>query len=308
MIGLTLLRRSISSSAECHCPLWPFPMRDGDGGLVINMSEAETISKTEGPPATINTIADDLCELGVSSGMTLLVHSSLSSLGWVCGGPVGVVLALERVLGTDGTLAMPAHSGDLSDPSRWQRPPIPESWWELVRREMPAYDVDLTPTRGVGAVAECFRKQKGTIRSSHPSVSFSARGPLAKVLTDDAKLDFPTGDDSFLGRLYDVDGSVLFLGTDFRCATSLHLAEFRARYAGRKTIRCGAPVIVNGERRWMEYDDIDCDDSDFPQIESCFTEESCLIRKGRVANGVAMLVSHRVLVDFATDWMERNRK
>ena len=283
-------------------------MQDREDELMTDTSETEAINKTKGLPATVNSIAADLSELGVSSGMTLLVHSSLSSLGWVCGGPVGVILALESVLGTDGTLAMPAHSGDLSDPSRWRRPPIPESWWELVRREMPAYDVDLTPTRGVGAVAECFRKQKGTIRSSHPSVSFSARGPLAKVLIDNAELDFPTGDDSFLGRLYDVDGSVLFLGTDFRCATSLHLAEFRARYAGRKIIRCGAPIIVDGKRRWVEYDDIECDDSDFPRVESCFAEESGRMRKGRVANGVAMLVSHRALVDFATDWMEKNRE
>lgn len=272
------------------------------------MREAEAVERTKGFPATVESIADDLSELGVCNGMTLLVHTSLSSLGWVCGGSVAVVLALEKVLGPDGTLAMPAHSGDLSDPSRWKRPPIPESWWEMVRREMPAYDIDLTPTRGVGTVAECFRRQKGAIRSSHPSVSFAARGPLAETLIGDTGLNFPTGDDSFLGRLYDIDGSVLFLGTDFGCATSLHLAEFRARYTGKKMIRCGAPVIVDGERRWVEYDDIEYDDSDFHRIGSCFAEEPRRIRKGRVASGSATLVSHRVLVDFATRWMEENRQ
>ena len=271
------------------------------------MSEAEAVEKTKGMPATVRSLTDDFRKLGISGGMTLLVHSSLSSLGWVCGGPVAVVLALERALGPEGTLSMPTHSSDLSEPSKWRHPPVPESWWEVVRQEMPAFDVDLTPTRGIGAVAECFRRQRGTIRSSHPSVSFAARGPLAKALTENTKLDFPTGDDAFLGRLYDVDGLVLLLGADFRCATSLHLAEFRARYPSRKVIKCGAPIIVDGERRWVEYDDVEYDDSDFAQIGSRFTDEDGSVRRGPVASGTAMLMSQRSLVDFATKWMEENR-
>jgi aminoglycoside 3-N-acetyltransferase len=271
------------------------------------MTEAEAVEKTKGMPATVDSIADDLSRLGVCSGMTLLVHSSLSSLGWVCGGPVAVVLALEKVLGPEGTLAMPTHSSDLSDPSRWRHPPIPEPWWEVVRREMPAYDVDMTPTRGMGAIVECFRRQKGTLRSDHPSISFAARGPLAKVLTENTGLDFPTGDDSFLGRLYDVDGHVLFLGIDFRHATSLHLAEFRAEYPGRKVVKCSAPVVVAGERRWVEFEDIDYDDSDFVEIGSQFIRENGTVRAGKVGSGTAMLMTQRSLVDFARRRMEQNR-
>lgn len=272
------------------------------------MSEAEAVEKTKGMPATVQSLADDLSRLGVSGGMTLLVHSSLSSLGWVCGGPVAVVLALERALSPEGTLAMPTHSSDLSDPSRWRHPPVPEAWWEVIRKEMPAYDADMTPTRGIGSVAECFRRQGGTLRSSHPSVSFAARGPMAKRLTEDAGLDYPTGDDSFLGRLYELGGHVLLLGTDFKCVTSLHLAEFRARYPGRKTMRCGAPILADGERQWAEFDDVDYDDSDFLQIGSLFSREAGQVRTGKVGSGEAMLFSHKMLVDFATRWMEENRR
>ncbi len=95
------------------------------------MTEADAVERTEGLPATVRSLADDLSALGVRPGMTLLVHSSLS---WVCGGAVAVVMALERVLGPEGTLAMPAHSSDLSEPSRWKNPPVPEPWWDVIRR------------------------------------------------------------------------------------------------------------------------------------------------------------------------------
>lgn len=268
------------------------------------MTEAEAVERTKGMPATVQSLADDLSALGVTPGMVLLVHSSLSSLGWVCGGAVAVVLALEKVLGPDGTLVMPAHSGDLSDPSKWRNPPVPEPWWEVIRRETPAYDVDMTPTRGVGAVPECFRKQKGTLRSAHPEVSFAARGPMAEELTRGDPLDFPSGDGSPLGRLYELDGWVLLLGTGSECVSSLHLAEYRARYLGRKVVRCGAPVAVDGERRWVEYDDVEGDDSVFPQIMAGFAEVKGNVRFGRVACGTSMLMSQRTLVDYAVGWLE----
>lgn len=270
------------------------------------MTEAEAVERTKGMPATVQSLADDLSKLGVAPGMVLLVHSSLSSLGWVCGGAVAVVLALERALGPEGTLVMPAHSGDLSEPSRWRNPPIPEPWWEFVRGEMPAYDVDMTPTRGVGAVPECFRKQRGTLRSAHPVVSFAARGPRAEELTRGDSLDFPCGDGTPLGKLYDMDGWVLLLGSSYECVSSLHLAEYRARHLRRKVIRCGAPVLVDGEQRWVEYDDVESDDSAFPRIMTEFVAEKGNVRSGRVACGTAMLMSQKALVDHATDWIERN--
>ena len=274
------------------------------------MSETEAIGKTKGMPATVGSLADDLSAQGVRPGMTLLVHSSLSSLGWVCGGAVSVVLALEKVLGLDGTLVVPTHTGDLSEPSRWRNPPVPESWWDLIRREMPAFDMDLTPTRGMGAIAECFRKQNGTLRSDHPTVSFAARGPQARTITEATPLNFPTGDESPLGRIYDLDGHVLLLGVDFRCATSLHLAEYRADYPGRKVIRCGAPVVVDGARQWVEFDDIEYDDSDFDRMGAAYVEQAeqvGQVRRGRVACGSTLLMPMRLLVDYAVKWIEENR-
>lgn len=89
------------------------------------MSEQDIIERTPSRPATVDSLYADLAALGVSPGQVLIVHASLSSLGWVCGGAVAAILALEKALGDQGTLVMPTHSGDLSDPGEWENPPVP---------------------------------------------------------------------------------------------------------------------------------------------------------------------------------------
>lgn len=120
------------------------------------------MEEVQGTLITVDRLAADFRRLGVQEGMTLLMHSSFKSLGqWVAGGPVAVILALEQVLGEEGTLVMPTQSSDLTDPSGWSRPPVPEEWWPGIREHMPAYDPDLTPIRGMGIIPDCFRKQRG---------------------------------------------------------------------------------------------------------------------------------------------------
>lgn len=65
--------------------------------------------------------------LGLKSDDTVLVHSSLSSIGWVVGQEVTVIEALLESL-PQGTLMMPSHSAGNSDPADWENPPVPKSW------------------------------------------------------------------------------------------------------------------------------------------------------------------------------------
>lgn len=273
------------------------------------MSEAEVIQESHNGPVTQDSLSRDLTDLGITPGMVLLVHSSLSSLGWVCGGAVTVILALESVLRPYGTLVMPTHSGDLSDPSGWRAPPVPESWWDQIRQTMPAFDPDLTPTRRVGVIPEAFRKQPDVIRSNHPQVSFAAWGADAFAVVQDHGLEFSLGEKSPLARLYDRESWILLLGVGHQRNTAMHLAEIRAKYPKKQETLCGSPVLVDGHRRWKQYRDLDYDESDFPAIGRDYSRDHhAVFKTGTVGYAKADLIPFQLLVDYSAHWMERKRK
>ena len=270
------------------------------------MSENDVVKRTGSQPVTQKSLVADLRGLGVPSGEVVIVHSSLSAIGWVCGGAHAVVLALEQAVG-GGTLVMPAHSASLSEPSVWENPPVPESWWSVIRAETPAFDPALTPTREMGTIVDCFRAQPGTMRSSHPQFSFVARGPMADNVTRDHLLDFGLGERSPLARAYDLDGFVLLLGVGHANNTSIHLGEYRAGGIRKKTTSNGAPVMVAGQRRWVEFEDIELDETDFEQLGGDFESDTEAVTVGRVGVGSARLMSQRALVDYSVGWFERTR-
>jgi aminoglycoside 3-N-acetyltransferase len=267
------------------------------------MSEDETVKRTL-EPNTRASLAQNLRQLGVTAGMTLIMHSSLRSLGWVCGGPVAVVQALMDVITDEGTIVMPTQTGNYSDPANWSNPPVPQSWWQTIYEAMPAFDPQVTPSYMMGAIVEAFRTSPGVIRSNHPHVSFAAWGRYAHEITAQHSLSYSLGEQSPLARMYDLGSYVLLLGVGYDNNTSFHLAEYRV--LGAQEVTLGAPIIENGHRVWKRFPDIDIDSDIFPQIGTEL-EQTGQVTAGKVGLADCRLFAQRPAIDFAVQWFKQHR-
>ena len=102
---------------------------------------------------------------------------------------------------------------------------------------------------------------------------------------------------------------MLLLGVGHDSNTSLHLAEYRADYPGKRLTTFGAPVKTgHAGSTWIQFEDVDLDESDLKQIGEAFAADTGLERQGRVGLARARLLPQRPLVDYAVGWMEKYRK
>ncbi|WP_406016114.1 AAC(3) family N-acetyltransferase [Streptomyces sp. NBC_00984] len=256
-----------------------------------------------GPMCTRDSLASDLRAMGLRPGETLLVHSSLSSLGWVCGGSRVVVMALLDVLGDGGTLVVPTHSGDNSDPAEWGYPPVPEAWWADIRASIPAFDARTTPTLGVGVIPETVRNWPGAVRSCHPQTSFAAVGPRAAAIVDGHALDCRLGEHSPLARLEEGGARVLLLGAGFDSCTAFHLAEYRV--PSPQTDNSFAVMTPQG-RSWATVRETSISADRFDDLGAAFEKERPVVR-ATVGGAEARLLDLADAVAYAEGWLSEHR-
>ena len=189
--------------------------------------EGETIKKTTSP-ITKQQLMDAFQNIGICPGDTVMVHSSLSTIGWIVGGANAVIEALQELLTPEGTLVMAAHSSGNSDPTKWHYPPVPKAWIPIIKAEMLPYDPVTTPTRGIGTIPEVFRKYPAVLRSPHPQLSVIAWGKKAQHIVETHPLSPGFGEMTPYEKLYLLNTKVLLLGVDHTNNTMLHHAEWRA--------------------------------------------------------------------------------
>lgn len=252
-------------------------------------------------------IKNALMNIGLEKGMSVMVHTSLSSMGFVCGGAQPVIEALIETVESDGTIMMPSQSWKNLDPSTGVHWEEPEEWWQIIRDNWPAYDKRITPTNTMGAVAEMFRSWPGVLRSNHPARSVAAWGKNAAYLTDNHDISNIFGEESPIAKLYELDGYVLLIGVGYDKNTSIHLADVRADYPSKHNVTECSAVMENGNRVWKKYETLFVDGEDFIQIGEAFEKEHD-VKKVTLGNAVLKLMKQRELVDFAVQWIEKNRK
>ena len=260
----------------------------------------------EQKPVTYTDLIRFFSSFGIQKGQTLIVHSSLRGMGWVVGGPETVMRSLLDTIGVDGTVMMPSQTWKNLDPStgvHWEQP---EEWWPLIRENWPAYNSAVTPSIGMGILVETLRTWPGAVRSDHPARSFAAVGRHAQHLVADHDLCNIFGEGSPLSKFYDLDGQILLLGVGHNKNTSLHLAEMRAAFPGKTLSTEHSAISVDGKRVWTAYETPAVDDSDFITLGELFEKEHG-VAAHKIGEAEVRLIPQRAMVDWAVQWMEKNR-
>ena len=252
-------------------------------------------------------IVDAIKSADLQRGDSVMVHTSLGKIGYVCGGAQVVIEALIEIVGEEGTIMMPTQSWKNLDPEDGVHGDADETDWDRIRENWPAYNKAITPTNTMGAVAEMFRSWPGTMRSDHPARSVAAWGRNAEYLTKDHDISDIFGDTSPIGKLYELDGKVLLIGVDYDKNTSIHLADVRAEYPGKHTCIEHSAVIENGKRVWKSYETLFVNGADFIDIGADF-EAGHIVKKAAIGGTGLRIMKQRELVDFAVEWIEKNRK
>lgn len=105
---------------------------------------------------TKQTLQQDLAAMGLTGTETILIHSSMKSIGAVEGGADTVLDALMEFF-AEGLLLLPTHT------------------WQFIDQDHPVFDVRRSPCC-VGILPELFRQRPGVVRSLHPTHSIAAYG------------------------------------------------------------------------------------------------------------------------------------
>lgn len=105
---------------------------------------------------TKQTLQQDLAAMGLTGTETILIHSSMKSIGAVEGGADTVLDALMEFF-AEGLLLLPTHT------------------WQSIDQDHPVFDVRRSPCC-VGILPELFRQRPGVVRSLHPTHSIAACG------------------------------------------------------------------------------------------------------------------------------------
>ncbi|TWU55688.1 AAC(3) family N-acetyltransferase [Rubripirellula reticaptiva] len=234
------------------------------------------------PHLTHQKMYDHFEDLGLRRGGMVLVHSSLSSLGYCAGGSAMVIDSLLSYIGESGTLVMPTHT------------------WSAVNNGKRSFSLPNDATH-VGSIPETFRKMPNVSRSNHPSHSVASSGPLSnKLIEDHVRAESPCGEGTPYARLMEGDGQILLLGVELRRNTCFHSVEAMAKvpYLLRPDKDRFKIELASDDTR---YFDVRCHQPALPSRFHEFQEPlkiaGCL-RTARIGNGESIVIDAKQFLNF----------
>ena len=134
---------------------------------------------------TKESLLHDIADMGINPKGSLLIHSSLKSVGPVEGGADALLDAWSEYM-RGGLLIFPTHT------------------WRQIGKETLTFDSRILPSC-VGILPEIFRRRPGVIRSLHPTHSVAALGKDAEDYTAGEELrTTPCPREGCWGKLLDL--------------------------------------------------------------------------------------------------------
>ena len=186
------------------------------------------LQRESGGGITAAQLKINLESIGIRVGDHLMVHASLSKMGFIEGGADTVVEVLKECVGADGLILMPTS-------------PIARLQLDYVSAN-PLFDVLDTPS-AMGKVSEVFRTSDGVVRSYHPTEPVAAWGAQAyEYIKDHTNKNTPYHWYSPYGKLIQHSGKILYIGVTLdNAGTHLHTLE--------DAVDVGVPVYYAQEFR-----------------------------------------------------------
>ncbi|RJQ25188.1 aminoglycoside N(3)-acetyltransferase [Candidatus Parcubacteria bacterium] len=234
-------------------------------------------------------LVENLRKMGAVKGAHLMVHSSLSALGFVEGGANTVVQALIEAVGDKGSVIMPSFKSAIrSDKYGYKDCKTCEG-----KKFCTSSEEGTT-----GAIPEVLRLYPGALRSCHPTSSWVGFGAQSEKLLEGHR-NSPTqcGKDSPFFRLMELDGLILLIGVGVNGFTNMHSIEdvLNVPYLGYYDRgKRHAPYTISGRRIQYQY----------PLLMEAAFEEAGIIKKFKLGSGQVIVMKAREIGSFL--WISVN--
>ena len=151
-------------------------------------------------------LKSDLQTMGLEPSDTIMVHSSMKSIGEVDGGADTVIDAFMEYF-SEGLFMTPTHT------------------WAQMSEEYNLFDPESEPAC-VGIIPNIFMKRTGVLRSLHPTHSVAAYGRnAAEYIRGEELCTTPCTPGGCWNRLYEENARILLLGVTHIRNTYIHAVE-----------------------------------------------------------------------------------
>jgi len=240
----------------------------------------------------VNHLIEALHAAGVRAGMTLMVHSSLKSLGHMTGGAPAVVQALMDAVRPGGTVLFPAITFNGSLTQFLQQHHSVD-----LRRSPPA----------VGAIPRAAALHPLARRSLHPTHPVIAIGPAADALFSGRQSgQGPCGTQSPFYKAAMSGGYILLIGVTNSVNTTLHCAEeLAAPYMNHLEVFTVRTTDDQGRRHGIQVKGYPVG---IPRRFDAINQrllESGILSRHRLGAAEAWLIDARRMLESVIEWLAK---